>query len=793
MGSLVNRANAGNAPSDAARSYDGIIHNVAFWVTRSMLVLVPLAFSTFVYRAFSLPKFLILLAGSASLVPLIGFIGLRARRENEARRNRADSRHMLLVTVYVCAIAISTIFGAAPVVSFFGSFENQMGLITRLCFYICFLAIIFGIGHSRRRLLQTLWALSLTGLCVATYAFAQFFGRDLFLPASLYSFNSSGRSVVRAIGTLGHADYLGNFLLYTTPLGVGLAVASRGRTRRFGIIAAVVSTAAIVFSGTRGAWFGAVIGAIVFAGLELGGKSRESNAVRFRPIVLRVAIGCAITLLLALLIASNPASSSIVTRTRLLVTEGFTGSGRTLLWRDSLRMVPACIVTGCGPEGFRKAFLAYKSNELARLAPDINNESSHSSYLDAAVSFGLLGAILYAAIIVSAFWLLSRARARAADQRERVIITGLLSSLAAVSVHNAFIFDQIPTGLYFFCFLGLAVVVGGVAGETRRPDAHNEQQPSPKPPGAIKSRQAVTATGNNAALGIIASSGALLLVSSWYSWCALDADNQIKKAFIAASIGNLDQVIDSADHATRIFDPSHQYDFAAARALTLSAEKLRARRESSRSRIEDDELAHSTEIAIDAAMRHANRSLAHTLTPDSNYLLLGYLAFLSGDVPKLHAYSTQAVTWDPRFTKSRWLMAEAYLAEGDNEQAAREAEIALDISPSLSQAKAVLARALGESEPDHRTLEDSIRRARSLVDAGEPARAEHVLRRAIGRSPVPCSECHRLLALIYEAAESYESAIAEWQSVLIQSPDSQSAEGAASRIEALKQKTGTGK
>src|SRR6185295_8993441 len=127
------------------------------------------------------------------------------------------------------------IFGAAPVVSFFGSFENQMGLITRLCFYICFLAIIFGIGHSRRRLLKTLWAMAFTGLCVATYAFAQFFGRDLFLPAGLYTFNSMGETIVRPISTLGHANYLGNFLLYTTPVSLALALNSSGPKRRFGI------------------------------------------------------------------------------------------------------------------------------------------------------------------------------------------------------------------------------------------------------------------------------------------------------------------------------------------------------------------------------------------------------------------------------------------------------------------------------------------------------------------------------------------------------------------------------
>jgi len=138
-------------------------------------------------------------------------------------------------------------------------------------------------------------------------------------------------------------------------------------------------------------------------------------------------------------------------------------------------------------------------------------------------------------------------------------------------------------------------------------------------------------------------------------------------------------------------------------------------------------------------------------------------------------------------------MAEAYLAEGNREQAAREAEIALDINPSLRRARIILARARGESEPGHATLEESIERARSFISEDKPAKAEKVLRRALARSRAPCPECHRLLASIYEAANSYDNAIAEWQTFITEAPDLASAKGAAERIEALQQKSGTAK
>jgi tetratricopeptide (TPR) repeat protein len=283
-----------------------------------------------------------------------------------------------------------------------------------------------------------------------------------------------------------------------------------------------------------------------------------------------------------------------------------------------------------------------------------------------------------------------------------------------------------------------------------------------------------------------------LLVGVAYSVLAIDADKHLNKAFVAANQGNLDQVLTHVNGATRRFDQTGDRAFVAARALTLCAEKLQSLRESSRG-INDDTLTRARATAIDAAMKHAGDSLAHTLTPDSNYLLLAYLASLSGDVPRLHSFAAEALKWDPRFANSRWLMAEAYLAEGNREQAAREAELALDINPSLRQARIVLARARGKPGPGRATVEESIERARGFISAGKPARAEKVLRRAIARSRTPCPECHRLLASIYEAANLYEDAITEWRSFMTEAPDKASAKDAASRIDALKQRTRTEK
>ena len=105
----------------------------AFWLSAGLLVATPLAFSSAVHRIFSLPKFALLIAGSSALAALIGLIALTPGGLRPLR-----SKHFLILSLYMMAVAVSTIFGVARMPSLFGSFENQMGLITRLCFFLSY-------------------------------------------------------------------------------------------------------------------------------------------------------------------------------------------------------------------------------------------------------------------------------------------------------------------------------------------------------------------------------------------------------------------------------------------------------------------------------------------------------------------------------------------------------------------------------------------------------------------------------------------------------------------------------
>jgi hypothetical protein len=54
----------------------------------------------------------------------------------------------VIMCLYVLIVAVSSSLGVAPYVSLLGSFENQMGLLTQVCCFVCLVALVTGIGSS---------------------------------------------------------------------------------------------------------------------------------------------------------------------------------------------------------------------------------------------------------------------------------------------------------------------------------------------------------------------------------------------------------------------------------------------------------------------------------------------------------------------------------------------------------------------------------------------------------------------------------------------------------------------
>jgi O-antigen ligase/tetratricopeptide (TPR) repeat protein len=792
--------------------YDYRLSSSIFWVSATLLFLVPLVFSTSVRAVYALPKFVLLLVGAALLALLLS---LYASRHVSFPVPVFKSTQVKLVFAYFAVVALSTIFSVAPLVSLFGSNSNFMGVITRVCFFICFLGLIIGIGKNEERLLKLLWGIAITGGLVSAYAILQFFGLDLFAPVSLYTFQTSLGSVIRVCASIGHSNYLGNFLLYIAPVSIGLALATNKKKERlFAIIITALSLLAIVLSVARGAWVGLIVGIICFVILEL--KYAPSKQIWNGKNLLRyAAIFLLISSALAGVIAFAPASRTIKERVQALLTQGVQSSGRVLLWRDSLKMLPRFALTGYGTEGFRKAFLAYKSRQVAKLSQPDNNESSHNSYLDALLSHGILGLALYIALIISTLSLFLRARRRITSQNRRFILSGLTASFIAVLAHNFFIFDQISTGLYFFTFVALAAVVTNVFDidtieHTPAPSLQTAQadeqdaQPHSKSGASINHARPV---GLRLWLSRTATfmAGLALLLAVWYAAGLIEAERAFSKIFDPAIARNFQAISKRCEEVVNSPMPTGAYHLMAARALETYAQGLLSFANSTSTPASDrNNLLTTRNSALQLGIRYAEQSLAHTNTPDLNYSALASLAMASGDKDKLKFAATEAIKADPNNFYCRWLMAEAYLANGETEQAISEASLSLEMSPEFANAASLLQRAQVQADEEKarkkqeaqivrnenetgRSIPQVIAYARQLTQQGNLPKAKRKLIMALVRSQNDCLECRSELANIYEKLGLYAAAIGEWEKVMRQTTDQASIEQISARLETLKQ------
>ena len=750
-----------------------------FWASVSAFVMVPLIFTTSVYRVYSFPKYAVLLVVS-SVVALLITLNLKQARDKAELPGLLKSRLVFLVCGFLLVMAVSTLLGAAPLSSLFGSTYNQMGLLTHLGYFVCFVGLIVGVATNKTLLTRAMWALCVTGFVAALYGVSQFFGFDPFL-SSRYT---SGSGHVRSLSTLGHSNYLGNFLLYITPLSLGLALTLRGRTRLLALTGAGLCLLGIVFTGTRGAWLGIVAGMGVFVFSERTGLLSAITGATKGQVMRRAVIALLTVGLVGLVISMSQASHSIVARAKSFATEGFTGAGRTILWRDSLKMLPAVALLGTGPEGFRKAFLAYKSKDLARLAPTTNNENPHNSYLDALISYGLPGAALYFAMIASAFSLFVKAR-RDTDRRMSLVITGLLSSFVAVLVHNFFIYNQIATGLYFFGFLALAQVLTNIGPADRGAPTI--------PPERAASRGTRSKGGSSASLlspwvanaGIGAAS-VLVLASIWYAAGLFEAEAAVREIIVAARAGNFNQVVKHCGRTADSPDPTGAHEFL---AMDLLAQMVPSLKPKSIASAEGLETVYDK--SLDLAISLSPRPLAHTLTPELVYVMLGYMALRARDHDRLREYASGALRWDPNSYQGHYLLSKVYLAQGENKEALAEADLALEIKPSSSEVMSVRDTARGRPPLPVPTIEKLIKRSEALAKAGDTWRARKKLLRAIKRADSPCALCHRELALVYEKENLRAEAIDEWRKYLETDPSAEDIEQVRARIAALEQNSPT--
>ena len=403
-----------------------------------MTALVPLAIAPGLLSAFDItPKIAILLLCESALLlfckQLVNGLG-------SLYASTYGRLFIAFLAMEWLSSAASTLWSSNPALSAAGSSWRRDGFIAESAILLFSLAAAAWFMGDQGRIRIILRTSVITGAAASLSGIAQYFGWDPLLPATAYQAGEGVFTIVRPPSTFGHADYFANWLVMAAFFALALQTIETSREWRATATATfILTTFAIVLSGTRSAMLGLLAGALVFLAIA---------RPRFdRKVTLILAVSMAALALLYI----SPAGAKLRARVHWSL-DDVRGGARLILWRDSLHMAMHHPLLGYGPETFTAQFPPYESAELSRAYPDFYQESPHNMFLDALVSRGIPGAVALLALCALALW---AARTSAA----------LAGALAGAIVCQQFMVLTIPTALYFY--LLIAIIIGCTSHENQ--------------------------------------------------------------------------------------------------------------------------------------------------------------------------------------------------------------------------------------------------------------------------------------------------------------------------------------
>lgn len=329
----------------------------------------------------------------------------------------ADERRRRLPT-YTLAILLFVVVAVASALQGLDSATSLGRVVTIAAAAVLFLAVV-QICTERRQLLVVA-AGALAGLALA--------GAHGLVQQSIGDFSEAGlvfdgEAVGRISGTYGHPNQYAGFLAVLSPLAASLAFsrAIPPWVRWIGRVALATALPALVFSYTRGAVGGLVLGSLIWLAIV-------------RP---RAAVGAGAAMVVVAL-AFAPQSF----QERLQSAESGEVTLRADLWGSAIDIYSRQPLLGTGLGNFGEAYetlpstlasasqrrLLHKQQVL--VPPHANN-----LYLNTLAEMGILGAIALLALVLGALGVAYRGL-RVRDPAGRAVCIGLGAGLLAFALHN---------------------------------------------------------------------------------------------------------------------------------------------------------------------------------------------------------------------------------------------------------------------------------------------------------------------------------------------------------------------
>lgn len=374
------------------------------------------------------------LGPAASLTKLAGLVLALAWLTSNIYRSSAQGGLLdeqpgvvLLIAAFLAWAMTTSIWAPSP--------GTALGAVTRYALNALLFLIVCGTLRTRRDVGWVVAAFVAGAAISAGYGIA--------LP-------TEGTDVGRLSGTVGDPNEFAAVLVAALPLAIALAAGRNWppAVRAVGAGAAVLSVAGTVLSLSRGGLVALIV--VLLAGLVFAGRWRA----KLLPIVPFVLIAC---------LGYFLATPSALER----VTSSNGGTGRADLWRVGWRMVEARPVLGVGAGNFANASIHYllrpgrlNRSDLVASTPKV----AHNTYLTVLAELGLVGAVMFVALIAIALacgFRAARLFARQQDGTMEMLARGWLVAMAGLLAADVFLSAEFSKQLWLLLALGPALL--GVA------------------------------------------------------------------------------------------------------------------------------------------------------------------------------------------------------------------------------------------------------------------------------------------------------------------------------------------
>lgn len=435
----------------------------------------------------------------------------------------------LAVSLYLGAILLSTFLSVSFRVSMWGDVPGQDSYATyTIAAYVALFAVIATHLKMWAQFQRILWAIVTMGLLFSGYAVLQHYGHDFF---NLSIISVKHRDVT---STTGNAIFAGSVMVMTVPVTLlAAAAALREPLNRPGFwwklgpwsLLLTVQLLGIIFTFSRGPWYGTFSALIVFLGLAavfagwrsfwrlalvLGLAAAFAAVIIYLPPALKNTGENTGPLTSPGVAASSPElrstprpPPSTAELTPSLVKSEVTSivgatlgglSGRAEIWEDSWRLMTrhpwfesedlslAFLrpIIGYGPDLFRTAYLLESDPVGASLLPG-EPRQAHNFFIHHGVESGFLGLLaslsLFGAPLLVGSYLLLRNKQNLSSIHKLVLV-GLLATLVGRMFEQMVGVSRASDLTIFWVLLGMLVVLPLATQNREEAENHPEKAPT---------------------------------------------------------------------------------------------------------------------------------------------------------------------------------------------------------------------------------------------------------------------------------------------------------------------------